>query len=167
MSILKFERRTPRSLQEMYDYLTDPHKTNETYIFGIGCNPIAAVSEMQFVKNIFYKNHYKHPYIQVIFSFDRGLNLHYYQIKQICFEIGKALLLENDKRQIFAAIHLLGKDQDNIHCHYLINSVNINGKPYDQAHHLNFYKKRINNILRYYGLTPIVMYESNVVSHSA
>lgn len=55
MSILKFENRTPKTLHEMYDYMTDTTKTNENGIFGIGCNPNYAVSEMEFVQKIFFK----------------------------------------------------------------------------------------------------------------
>lgn len=66
MSILKFENRTPRSLQAMYDYMIDNNKTDRDYIFGIGINPPYAVAEMQFVQNVYYAN-ILHPYLQVIF----------------------------------------------------------------------------------------------------
>ena len=45
MSILKFENRTPRDIQGMYDYMIDKNKTNESLIFGLGVNPLNAVEK--------------------------------------------------------------------------------------------------------------------------
>ena len=157
MSILKFERRTPKSLRGMYNYLTAEDKTTREGIFGIGCNPHYAAEEMQFVRDIYQKNHIFHSYIQVIFAFDEGLFLPLNDIRQICMDIGQALLL--DKRQLFGAIHYLGQNNFKIHCHYIINYIGIDGSLYNQLHSLRFYKNRINDILKHYHLTPIVMYE--------
>lgn len=163
MSILKFERRTPHSYKEMYEYLTTPDKTTPDAIFGIGCNPRYAAEEMQFVKDVYHKNNIRHPYIQIIFAFNEGLFLPLNLIKKICIDIGQALLL--DERQLFGAIHYLGQNTFKIHCHYMINYVGMNSNLYNQYHSLRYYKNRVNDILRYYGLTPIVIYEPTFVSN--
>ena len=159
MSILVFEHRTPRSIQNFYNYLTDPLKTSCEYIFGIGCNPLNAAKEMSLVKdNIFYKDDLIHSYLQVIFVFDEGLSLPLDYVKNICIDIGYALII--DQRQLFGAIHYKDKDQFKTHCHYMINSVSIEGKLYHQVYSLQHYKKAINNILTSHGLNPIRMYKS-------
>ena len=47
MSLLKFEDRTPRSLEDMCSYMYDPSKTDGNGIFGIGINPHNAANEMR------------------------------------------------------------------------------------------------------------------------
>ena len=75
MSILKFENRTPRNLQQMYDYMCDEQKTDFYGIFGIGLNPLTAVSDMKFMQYLYQRQELSHEYVQVIFSFDRGIDL--------------------------------------------------------------------------------------------
>ena len=53
MSILKYERRTPKTMQEMYDYLVDTNKTDSLHIFGLGVNPMYAVPEMEYVTSLY------------------------------------------------------------------------------------------------------------------
>lgn len=157
MSILKFEHRTPRNLRQMYEHIVDHHKTDPDLIFGIGLNPLSAIDDMNFIKKIYYKEHLAHPYIHVIFSFDYNVCAQYdlFALKKICQRIGYMLLV--DKRQLVAAIHY--KTTDNVHCHYLINSVGIDGSIYEQKFSVIFYKKRINNILEQYEqIDPIYYY---------
>lgn len=156
MSILKFENRTPRSLQDMYDYMTDVKKTDSAYIFGIGINPPYAVTEMQFVQNVYYVN-VLHSYLQVIFSFDSNVNCDMMIIKEICYHIGKVLL--TDERQLLGAIHY--KNERNIHCHYMINSIGIDGSLYRQKYSVRYYKEKVNDILLRYNLEPIYYNEGN------
>lgn len=151
MSILKFENRTPKTLHEMYDYMTDTTKTNENGIFGIGCNPNFAVSEMEFVQKIFLKEKILHPYLQVIFAFDVGIKTPLNTVREVCIKIGK--LLSQNQYQVFGAIHHL--DTDKIHCHFLINYVSINGELYRQEKSIFYYKQEINKILQAYGLNGI------------
>lgn len=155
MSILKFESRTPRSIQGMYSYLTDKTKTSQEGIFTIGCTSSYAPEEMFLVQDVYYRRNISHPYLQVIFAFDDGINLDFELIRKICIKIGYALIL--DKRQVFGAIHYLGKDSRKIHCHYMINYVGIDGSLYKQQYPLQYYKKKVNEILLAYGLTPIIM----------
>lgn len=155
MSILKFENRTPRDIQGMYNYMIDESKTNESLIFGLGVNPLNAVAEMKFVQYIYGKYNLMHEYKQVIFSFDLGLKLDPEIIMEVCIRIGQALML--DKRQVLGVIHGIGMEY--IHCHYMINYVGINGSLLRQEYSVIYYKKKINEILSDYGLTPIVFYE--------
>lgn len=156
MSILKFERMTPRNLEQMYKHITDEKKTDKELVFGIGVNPFYAVDEMEFVRKIHHKEYFLHQYVQVIFSFDYDVCTRYdlLAIKEICKKIG--FLLLTDKRQIIAAIHY--KTTPNVHCHYLINSVGIDGNFYQQKYSVIFYKKRINHVLVKYHLNLIYYY---------
>lgn len=151
MSILKFETRTPRSLSEMYSYMTNPAKTDDYCIFGIGLNPAYAVEEMQFIQSLYHKESLLHPYIQVIFSFDSNIGLGIEKIRQICYDIGTIILL--DERQLLGAIHY--KNERNIHCHYMINYVSVTGNLYRQTYSVKFYKEKINTVLKYYHLNMI------------
>ena len=151
MSILKFEDRTPRSLSEMYDYMCDPEKTGREGMFGIGVNPCAPAQEMQFVQDVYYREDLAHPYVQVILSFDVGISLKLAELQEVCMEVGQALI--TDERQVFGAIHSLGTG--NVHCHYMINYVGISGALYRQGHHVNYYKRKINEVLASHGLSPI------------
>ena len=157
MSILKFETRTPRTLRGMYNYLLDPTKTSEDGIFTIGCNPRFVVEEFEFVQKVYLREQIIHPYLQVIFSFDKNTTLPLYVIKEISMKIGLALIL--DRRQVFAAIHYLGKAAQKIHCHYMINYVSVDGALYSQTCSLRKYKKEVNEIIVPYGLKPIKMFD--------
>lgn len=155
MSILKIEPRTPKSLEEMYLYLTDLYKTDAHGIFGIGVNPRQAVQEMEFVQRCYYKERLLHPYVQMILAFDVGLQCPLPVLREMCFEIGQRLVL--DRRQVFGAIHY--KNTDKSHCHYMINYVSIDGQLYRQTYSTLFYKERANHILCRYGLRPIEYYD--------
>ena len=72
-------------------------------------------------------------------------------------KIGLALIL--DRRQVFAAIHYLGKAAQKIHCHYMINYVSVDGELYSQTYSLRQYKKAVNAIIVPYGLNPIKMFD--------
>ena len=151
MSVLVLENRTPRSLEGMYEYLSNPQKTNGKGMFGLGVNPGAPVPEMQFVQDIYHKDDLSHPYSQVILSFDKDIPLDFPEIQDICMEVGQ--VLTSDERQVFGAIHSQGTD--NLHCHYMINYVGIDGRLYRQGHHVNYYKREVNEILEAHGLNPI------------
>lgn len=159
MAILKFEPRTPKSLSEMYTYLIDPNKTSKEYWIGIGVNPQYAVEEMTFVQKCFYKENLTHTYVQVILSFGRisiGLDV----VKNICEKVG--LILGFDERQVFGAIHF--NNLQNVHCHYLLNYVNVKGELYRQNYSVVWYKKIINDILTEYPISLIYYNELKTVS---
>ena len=151
MSILKFENRTPRSLEEMHQYLTNPAKTDACGVIGLGVNPFNPVAEMRFVQSLYYKENLSHDYLQVIFAFDVGVKIDIVTLREICMRLAEVLII--DRRQVFGAIHYLNTDK--IHCHYIINYVSIDGDLYQQGRSVQFYKKRINEILSDYGLQPI------------
>ena len=151
MSILRFESRTPRNLQDMYNYVVDKSKTNGIWIFGVGVNPANAVAEMKFVQYVYSRHNLIHEYKQIIFSFDEGIKINEDVLLEVCVRIGHALIL--DERQVLGAIHGVGTSR--VHCHYLINYVGIDGSLLRQKFSVVFYKRRINEILLEYGLTPI------------
>lgn len=156
MSILKYERRTPKTMQEMYDYLLDNRKTDLEHIFGIGVNPRFAVVEMEYIQRLYRAYGISHPYIQVIFCFDQGIDLPLSQIRDICSSIGCCLV--GDNRQVLGAIHY--KETDKVHCHYMINYVGIYGMLYRQEYSIYHYYKRVNEVLEAYGLTKLPVYEA-------
>lgn len=151
MLILKFENRTPRSLEEMQQYLTDPVKTDAGGLIGLGVNPFNPVAEMRFVQSLYYKENLSHDYVQVILAFDVGIKIDIVTLREICMRIAEVLII--DRHQVFGAIHYLNTDK--IHCHYIINYVSIEGNLYQQGRSVQFYKKQINEILLDYRLTPI------------
>lgn len=157
VSILKFEPRTPRPLEDMILYLTDRTKTTEDGIFAIGCNPLHAALEMEFVQRLFFYDNLVHPYVQVIFAFDVGIDLSLSLLRQIAIEIGQVLIV--DRRQVFGAIHYLNTDKK--HCHYLLNYVSVFGELYRQNYSLWHYKQAVNEILGSYSLGLIKVYSND------
>lgn len=158
MSILKFEPRTRRDLYEMCQYLIDPNKTDYRGLLGFSVNPLQAAKEMEFTQLMYHKEKMWHPYLQIIFSFDRGMELPVDSARMICTEIGKALL--PDRRQCLGAIHF--KKTNHIHCHYLVNNISIDGElAYTQYHYILEYYDKINAILKKYGMNEIsLLYRS-------
>ena len=159
MSILKFVYKNKRhDLYEMYNYLINPAKTSYDSFIGFNVNPVNPIPEMQLVQNYYHypyrDNSYK-TYQQVIFSFDNYIDGQFLPIRDICVEIGLALL-GDEQRQIFASIHFFGTSS--IHCHYMINYVDINGNLYRQKYSIYYYKTKINTILSKYRLPLIKIY---------
>lgn len=142
----------------MISYLTDRNKTTSEGIFGIGCNPLYAALEMEFVQRNFFYDHLTHPYLQVIFAFDVGVDLPIKRLRKISINIGHSLL--SDRRQLFGAIHFIDKP-NKIHCHYIMNYVSTNGSLYRQCYSLWHYKHSINEILNYYDLSLIKIYNGD------
>ena len=152
MSILVFEPRTPRKLEEMYYYLSDPAKTSWDGMFGIGVTVGEAVTQMRFVQNIYKYENLLHDYFQIIFCFDVGITANLGFLREMCERIGRVLI--TDERQVFGAIHYLDKP-DKIHCHYMINFVGTDGSLYRQKFSVQHYKDLVNAILAEYGLSLI------------
>ena len=157
MSLLKFEDRTPRSLEDMCAYMCDSRKTDSNGIFGIGVNPYNAANEMRLVQNIYHRENLTHEYVQIIFCFDMGVSAPIELLREVSVKIGQILI--RDERQVFGAIHYLNTDK--VHCHYLINYVGVDGSLYQQVFHVNHYKKLVNELLAEYGcFQPIKFYEN-------
>ena|GEM_PF-856277 len=151
MSILKYENRTPRNIQKMYEYMIDSNKTDDRGIFGLGVNPYNAANEMLLVQFAHGKPYLPHEYVQVIFAFDVGITLDIEVIREICIKIGSVLVI--DERQVFGAIHYLNTDK--IHCHYMINYVGIDGSLHRQGYSVCHYRDLVNEILQEYGLNLV------------
>ena len=159
MSILKFENRTPRTLEDMCVYMRDSLKTDSSGVFGIGLiDPYNAKKEMKFIHNCYHKDKLTHDYLQIIFCFDEGIKSDIGTLREVCERIGQVLI--TDKRQVLGAIHYLGKDSSKIHCHYLINYLGIDGTLYCQRFSVLHYKKLVNEILVAYGFQSIKYEES-------
>lgn len=157
MSLLKFEDRTPRSLEDMCAYMCDSRKTDSNGIFGIGVNPYNAANEMRLVQNIYHRENLTHEYVQIIFCFDMGVSAPIELLREVSVKIGQILI--RDERQVFGAIHYLNTDK--VHCHYLINYVGVDGSLYQQVFHVNHYKRLVNELLAEYGcFQPIKFYEN-------
>ena len=160
MSLLKFEDRTPRSLEDMCAYMCDANKTDSIGIFGIGVNPYTAANEMRFIQNCYRREKLTHEYTQRIFCFDEGTDADIVTLREVCEKIGHVLI--TDMRQVLGAIHYLNTDKP--HCHYLINYVGVDGSLYQQSFHVNHYKRLVNEILAEYGcFQPIKFYENESI----
>lgn len=155
MSVLIFEPRTPKSLEEMHYYMSDPNKTTLDAMFGIGVTINGVVTQMKFVQSVYKVDNLLHEYLQVIFCFDSGIKANIAFLKEVCERIGRVLI--TDERQVFGAIHYLDKP-NNIHCHYMINFVGIDGSLYRQKFSVQHYKCLVNEILAEYNLSPIISY---------
>ena len=159
MSILRFEDRTPRTIEGMIDYMDDERKKmdevmkGEENVFGIGVNPHTAKEEMQFIRDLHHREDITHPYVQVILGFDKGIELDPIAVKEACVKIGERLIY--DERQVLGAIHF--QEEDNLDCHFMINYVGIDGSLYQQGHHVNYYKRLANEVLEEHGLPLIRM----------
>ena len=156
MSILKFEPRNKRHhLHEMYAYLINPNKTTNNSFIGFYVNPYNPIPEMQLVQNYYHypywDSSYK-TYQQFIFSFDEFIDKDTPFIRNICTEIG-FVLLNNEQRQAFASIHFNGTK--NVHCHYMMNYIDIKGKAYRQNYSIYHYQTQVNSILAKYNFPPI------------
>lgn len=153
MSILSFKAGNRYSLEGMIDYITNPDKTQNQIISGLGVNPNYALQEMQLVKELFHQNGGR-LYKQIIFSFDRDIQLSSETIQEISERIG---LLFAQNYQVLLAVHF---NTSYIHVHYCINTVNVNsGGKYSQSlAELRRYKENINLVLAEYGLNPIKYY---------
>ena len=157
MSLLKFEDRTPRSLEDMCAYMCDSSKTDSNGIFGIGVSPYNAANEMRFIQNYYRWENLTHEYKQIIFCFDEGIKVDIALMREVCIRIGQVLI--TDKRQVLGAIHYL--DTDKPHCHYLINYVGVDGSLYQQRFSVLHYKKLVNEILVDYDcFQPIEFHEN-------
>lgn len=163
MSILNFPLLGKRNLEEMYHYIVNPSRTNDLVIFGLGVNPHYALLEMEFAHYAFCTGT-RNQYQQVIFSFDKEVDkkLSLRQIREIGEKIG---MLFANQYQVLGALHI---NTNNLHFHYLINSVNINtGKCYCQEGSIYYYYKAVNEIITVYGLEPIKYYGYDSVANVA
>lgn len=155
MSILKFVPQYTQPLVDMFNYLVNPDKTSTDLIIGLGVNPRCAMEEMNIASLLWEHDENQRSYWQIILSFDANVQsiLPITVIKEIATRVGELFCAEH---QVLAVIHT---DKPNLHCHYLIYSLNIiQGTQFRQQKSLYYYKQAVNQILMQYGLEPIHCY---------
>lgn len=143
--IVKFEPRTPRSFENMVDYMFDPHKTDAACTFGIGINSRCCKYEwwLPWMACNILPDELSHHYVQVIVSLETMPIFCIPQWLPIFYEIGCSLI--TDRRQVLGSIHFKGNGH--VHCHYLINYVSMEGTLYRQLHQPMYYRKKIEEII--------------------
>lgn len=146
------------SIEQVLTYATNPNKTEKLfYTTGINCRVENAVKEMQFIKKLYKK--------------EKGiLAFHGYQsfkegevTQEIAHEIGVRLAEEmwGDRFQVVVSTHL---NTDNIHNHFVINSVSFKDgyKYYSNISNTALLRKTSDEICEEYGLS--VLEEKNCKS---
>lgn len=139
------------SVEKLLTYATNPEKTEKLfYTTGINCKVDNAVKEMQFVKKLYGK--------------EKGiLAFHGYQsfkegevTPEIAHEIGVKLAEEmwGDRFQVVVSTHL---NTDNIHNHFVINSVSFKDgyKYYSNLSNTALLRKTSDEICEEYGLSVL------------
>lgn len=139
------------SIEKLLTYATNPAKTEKLfYTTGINCKVDNAVKEMQFVKRLYGK--------------EKGiLAFHGYQsfkegevTSEIAHEIGVRLAEEmwGDRFQVVVSTHL---NTDNIHNHFVINSVSFKDgyKYYSNLSNTALLRKTSDEICEEYGLSVL------------
>ena len=139
------------SIEKLITYATNPDKTEKLfYTTGINCKVDNAVKEMQFIKKLYGK--------------EKGiLAFHGYQsfkegevTPEIAHEIGIRLAEEmwGDRFQVVVSTHL---NTDNIHNHFVINSVSFKDgyKYYSNLINTALLRKTSDEICEEYGLSVL------------
>ena len=139
------------SIEKVLTYATNPDKTEKLfYTTGINCKVDKAVKEMQFIKKLYGK--------------EKGiLAFHGYQsfkeaevTPEIAHEIGVRLAEEmwGDRFQVVVSTHL---NTDNIHNHFVINSVSFRDgyKYYSNLSNTALLRKTSDEICEEYGLSVL------------
>ena len=139
------------SIEKLITYATNPDKTEKLfYTTGINCKVDNAVKEMQFIKKLYGK--------------EKGtLAFHGYQsfkegevTPEIAHEIGVRLAEEmwGDRFQVVVSTHL---NTDNIHNHFVINSVSFKDgyKYYSNLSNTALLRKTSDEICEEYGLSVL------------
>lgn len=115
---------------------------------GIGINPVTAYEEMVRAKNIFHQEDGK-QYLHLVISYDEIL-----QQAETAHLIGQKIAEYYKGYQILLTTH---SDTDNLHCHLIINSVNMStGKKLSQRRK-DFWKfvEYANKVFEHHGLPHI------------
>lgn len=115
---------------------------------GVGINPISAYEEMMRAKKAFHQERGK-QYLHLVVSFDQVL-----QQADTAHKIGRKIAEFYSDYQVLVTTH---SDTSNLHCHLIINSVNmLTGKKLSQKRK-DFWKfiEHANSIFEYYDLPRI------------
>lgn len=155
MSYFKVINQNPRTLFGIIHYAKDEREdSSPSLAAGLGVSPDTAFEEMDAVKKVYNKTEgrqYKH----FMFSFDSNVSLSHKMLMEIGHKIGSYFAKEY---QIAYYIHF---DKNNIHIHYILNTVNMfNGQKFRISKRDFYnYKLYINEILRDYNLSSIDLYD--------
>lgn len=155
MAILKFIKQNGMDLPNAIEYIRDEDKTSSNYIFGIRMGIDNPMSEFMLIKNLAHIQHESKSFTHVIFSLDSDDTISLDTVLEICKGVGE--LLSRSIYQVLGAIHY--KNEAHIHCHYIINSIGLDYKRYEQGISLWSYKQMINTIIEPYGISPIPYYQ--------
>ena len=127
MSIIRFindRNREHLQLRKIIEYVKREDKLSERYITGIGINPDTAYQDMIFAKKMLHQENGK-QYLHLVVSCDQIMRQ-----PDAVHEIGKEIAAYYKDYQVLVATH---SDTANLHCHLVINSVNMqNGKKLSQ-----------------------------------
>ena len=157
MAILKFIKRNGMNLPSVIEYIKDENKTSSNYIFGIQMGTDNPISEFMLIKKLAHIKYESKSFTHVVFSLDSDETISLDIVLKICKGVGE--LLSNGLYQVLGAIHY--KNEAHIHCHYIINSIGMNYKRYEQGMTLWSYKQMINRIIEPYGMSPIRYYQGD------
>ena len=123
MAILVLFNATNRTLNTIINYIADDieHKGFVLYYNAIGADPYRAARDMLNVKR-YYGKLDGNEYIQMVLSLEENEINNYDDIERFKTVVIKVayMLFERYKCQIAYAIH---GDKDNLHAHYVLNSV--------------------------------------------
>lgn len=155
MAILKFIKRNGMDLPNAIQYISDACKTSSDYIFGIHMGTDNPISEFMLIKKLAHIKYESKSFTHVVFSLDSDDTISLDTVLEICKEVGA--LLSRSIYQVLGAIHY--KNEAHIHCHYIINSIGLDYKRYEQGISLWSYKQMINTIIEPYGIRPIPYYQ--------
>ena len=155
MAILKFIKRNGMDLPNAIQYISDACKTSSDYIFGIHMGTDNPISEFMLIKKLAHIKYESKSFTHVVFSLDSDDTISLDTVLEICKEVGE--LLSRSIYQVLGAIHY--KNEAHIHCHYIINSIGLDYKRYEQGISLWSYKQMINTIIEPYGIRSIPYYQ--------
>jgi len=111
-------------LCEIIKYVTREDKLAERYVTGLGINPAAAYEEMVFAKKLLHQEEGK-QYLHLVVSCDQIMRQ-----PDAVHVMGKEIARFYKEYQVLVATH---SDTANLHCHLIINSVNmLTGKKLSQ-----------------------------------
>ena len=112
---------------KIYNYLTNPEKTEEKLISGINCTPCNMVNEFTATKELYNKQD-DIKYHHIVQSFDPNDNI----TPEKAHELGRELAEKQFKGyEVFVVTHT---DKDHIHNHIVVNSVSFeNGLKYNAS----------------------------------
>ena len=128
MPIIRFindRNREHLQLRKIIEYVKREDKLSERYITGIGINPDTAYQDMTFAKKMLHQEDGK-QYLHLVVSCDQILRQ-----PDAVHGIGKEIAAFYKDYQVLVATH---SDTANLHCHLIINSVNMQtGKKLSQS----------------------------------